>query len=130
MLLQMSLFYSFLWISNNCIVYMCHIFFTHSSIDGHLGCFHVLDVVNSVAMNTGVHISFQIMVCSRYMPRSRIARSHGISIFSEKYIFLNIYNTIYCLYSFLSKIHNVFHNGCINLYSYLQCRLIPIYKSY
>ena len=28
-------------------VYMYHIFFIHSSVDGHLGCFHVLVLVNS-----------------------------------------------------------------------------------
>ena len=34
---------------------MCHIFFTYSSVDGHLGCFHVLAIVNSAAVNIVVH---------------------------------------------------------------------------
>ena len=32
-------------------VYMCHIFFTHSSVEGHLGCFQVLAVTNNGALN-------------------------------------------------------------------------------
>ena len=43
MLLQMALFYSFSWFSN---IPLHHIFFIHSSADGHLGCFHVLTIVN------------------------------------------------------------------------------------
>ena len=57
------------------IVHMYHIFFIHSSVYGHLGCFHDLATVNSAAMNTGVHVSFWIMVFSGYMPSSGIAGS-------------------------------------------------------
>ena len=56
---------------------MYHSFFIHSSVDGHLGCLHVLAIINSAAMNTEVHVSFSILVSSRYMPRRGIAGSHG-----------------------------------------------------
>ena len=46
--------------SSSSSVSLCiyHIFFGHSSVDGHSGSFHVLAIVHSAAMNTGVHTSF------------------------------------------------------------------------
>ena len=56
---------------------MYHNFFINSSVDGHLGCFHVLAIVNSAAMNSGTHVSFSILVSSGYVLRSGIAGSYG-----------------------------------------------------
>ena len=69
------------------IVYMYHILFIHSSVDGHLGGFicrwtFSLAIVDSAAVNVGVHVSFWIIVLSGYMPRSGIAGSRGNSSFS------------------------------------------------
>ena len=60
MLLQMTLFHSFFWLSNILL------------------CFYVLvTVINSAAKNTGVHVSFQIVVFSIYMSRNGIEGSYG-----------------------------------------------------
>ena len=49
---------------------MHHIFFTHSPVNGHGGCFHALVAANSAPMNIGVRVSFLIRDLSAYMPRS------------------------------------------------------------
>ena len=59
---------------------MYHNFFIHSPVDGHLGGFRVLALVNSAAVNNGIHVSLSILVSSGYMPRSGIAGSYGGSI--------------------------------------------------
>ena len=58
-----------------CIYY--NNFFIHSSVDGHPGCFHVLAVVNSAAVNNGIQACFSILVSSGYIPRSEITVSCG-----------------------------------------------------
>ena len=80
---------------------MYHNFFIHSSVIGHLGCFHILAIINSVAMNIGVHVSFSILVSSGYMPGSGIVGSY-----------------VGFIPSFLRTLHTVFHSGCISLNSH------------
>ena len=56
---------------------MYHSFFIHSSVDGHLGCYHVLDIVSSATVNDEIHVSLSILVSSGYMPGSGITGSYG-----------------------------------------------------
>ena len=57
-------------------VSMYHRLFIHSSVDGHLGSFHVLAIVNRAAVNTEVHVSFSIMLSSGCMPGSGIVGAY------------------------------------------------------
>ena len=60
---------------------MYHIFCFHSSVEGHLSCFQLLDIINKAAINIVEHMSLlHVGASSGCMSRSSIAGSSGKTI--------------------------------------------------
>jgi len=89
---------------------MYHIFCIHSSVEGHLGSFQLLTIINKAAMNIMEHVSFLYVGASfGYMPRSGIAGSSGSA-----------------MSIFLRNLQTDFQNGCTSLQSHQQWGSVPL----
>lgn len=78
-------------------------------IDGYLGYFHVLAIVNNVAMNIWVHISYEIVN----------------SIPSDKYPKVELLDHVSSIFNILRHFHTVVHSCCTILHSHQHCMRVP-----
>ena len=76
-LIQMTEDCSIIYVCVCVYIYIYRIIFIHSSVNGHLGCFHVLAIVNSAAVNIRVCMSFRTVAFSECMPSGGMVGSYG-----------------------------------------------------
>ena len=99
MLLQMVKFQSFLWLSNILLyVFSYYNLFFHSPVDGHLGFFHLVAMVNNASVNTEVDVSFSMSVFIFFW-----------------YIRMSVFAGLYGIFFlFLRKLYTIFHSKILN----------------
>ena len=87
---------------------MYHTFFIHSSVDGHIGGFHALAIVNSAAMILGYTGLFELWFSQDMRP--------VVELLGHMVVFIP---------SLLRNFHTALHRSCTNLHSHQLCSRVP-----